>query len=104
VARVSRNMWLGAALVGSVVSVSVLAHHSPAQFDQPNVRLMYLATVFPLLAAITRIDGLPDFGGQSLVAVDLMALVWISPMLVYDLARSGRLHRAYVIWFALWCR
>ena len=43
-------------------------------------RLMYLATIFPLLAAITRIDGLPNFGGQSLIAVDLMALVWISPM------------------------
>jgi hypothetical protein len=61
---------------------------------------MYLATVFPLLAAITRIDGLPDFGG-SLIAVDLMALVWISPMLVYDLVRNGRLHRAYLIWLSL---
>ena len=94
VLEATRDLIVFATLVGWAL---VVRRKDPTT----HKRLMYLGTVFPLLAAITRIDGLPNFGGQSLIAVDLMALVWISPMLVYDLVRSGRLHRAYMIWLAL---
>lgn len=64
-------------------------------------RLMIIATVVPLGAAVDRIDWLPSTLPGNPISIDLYALLWLSPMIVWDLFRTGRLHRAYWIWLAV---
>ena len=66
-------------------------------------RLMILATLVPLPAAIDRIGFLfpavlPTTLPGSPLASDIYTLVWALPMFGWDLFRLGRVHRAYVIW------
>jgi hypothetical protein len=64
-------------------------------------RLMILATVVPLPAAIDRINWIPHSVPESPMSPDLYVLLWIAPMFIYDLIRHKRIQRAYVIWFAI---
>jgi len=61
-------------------------------------RLMILATVTPLPAAIDRLGWLPSSLPASPATIDLYLLLWIAPMFFWDLYRLGRIHRAYLIW------
>jgi hypothetical protein len=63
-------------------------------------RLMILAAVLPLPAAIDRMSWLPSTLPESPLSIDLYMLLWAAPMFLWDLYRSGRVHRAYVIWFS----
>lgn len=63
-------------------------------------RLMILATVIPLPAAIDRISWIPHSFPDAVYSADLYVLAWIAPMFVWDRYRLGRVHRAYVIWLA----
>jgi hypothetical protein len=65
--------------------------------SQAHKRLMVLATLMPLPAAIDRIEWLPSTLPASPDSSSLYMLLWLSPVLVYDLLRHGRLHRVYVI-------
>lgn len=58
-------------------------------------RMMILATAMPLPAGIDRITWLPHTMPASPWSVDLYTLLAISPMLVWDVVRNGRVHRAY---------
>ena len=60
-------------------------------------RLMVLATAMPLPAGIDRIPWLPQTMPGNPISVDLYTLAAISPMLVWDVIRNGRVHRAYWI-------
>jgi hypothetical protein len=64
-------------------------------------RMMILATVVPLPAAIDRIAWLPTTYPESYVSPFLYTTAWIAPMLVWDLVRHKRLHRAYKMWLAI---
>jgi len=70
---------------------------------QPGMhkRLLILATVLPLPAAIDRIGWLPTSYPDSVLSPYLYALLWIAPMFCWDLIRTGRVHRAYLVWGAL---
>ena len=61
-------------------------------------RLMILATVALLPAAIDRITFLPSTMPASSLSPDLYPVLWIMPLFVWDLYRLRRIHRAYVIW------
>ena len=63
-------------------------------------RMMILATAIPLPAGIDRIPWLPHTMPNSPWSVDLYTLLAISPLFVWDVARNGRVHRAYWIWIA----
>lgn len=63
-------------------------------------RLIILATVIPLPAAIDRISWLPHSFPEAAYSADLYVLAWIAPMFAWDLFRMGRVHRAYIIWLA----
>ena len=65
-------------------------------------RMIILATLVPLPASIDRITWLPHTMPVSPLSADLYTLLWLSPMFVWDLFRLGRVHRAYIVWFALW--
>jgi hypothetical protein len=60
-------------------------------------RMMILATAIPLPAGIDRIPWLPHTMPGSPWSVDLYTFAAISPMLIWDVARNGRVHRAYWI-------
>lgn len=60
-------------------------------------RMMILATAMPLPAGIDRIPWLPQTMPGNPISVDLYTLAAISPMLVWDVIRNGRVHRAYWI-------
>ena len=62
-------------------------------------RLMILAAVLPLPAAIDRMSWLPSTLPGSPASVDLYMFLWAAPMFCWDLFRSGRVHRAYLLWF-----
>jgi len=62
-------------------------------------RMMFLGTAMALPAGIDRIPWLAHTMPASPLSVDLYTLVAISPMLIWDLLRNRRMHRAY--WVAL---
>ena len=70
---------------------------------QPGMhkRLLILATVLPLPAAIDRIGWLPTSYPDSVLSPYLYAVLWIAPMFLWDAIRTGRVHRAYLVWGAL---
>lgn len=65
-------------------------------------RLIILATAIPLPAAIDRIGFLPTSYPESGLSPILYPVVWILPMLLWDIVRLGRVHRAYLAWFAIY--
>lgn len=68
---------------------------------QVHKRLMILATVYPLLAGIDRWFWLPKNLVDPATFFDLALLIWIAPMCIWDLVRSGRVHKAYLIWLGV---
>lgn len=65
-------------------------------------RMIFLATVVPLPAAIARLTWLPSSMPDSPLSLDLFTLAWIAPMFLWDLVRQRKVHRAYIVWFACW--
>jgi hypothetical protein len=65
-------------------------------------RLLFLATAMPLAAAIDRISWLPQSYPESPLSPLGWPVVWILPMFLWDLIRLRRIHRAYIIWGALY--
>lgn len=65
-------------------------------------RLMILATAVPLPAAIDRIAWLPQSYPESPLSPLSWPVLWIMPMFLWDLWRLRRIHRAYLIWGAIY--
>jgi hypothetical protein len=80
-----------------LIALALLARRSDPGLHK---RLMILATVLPLPAAIDRMQWLPTSYPGSPTTPELYTFLWITPMLAWDLFRSGRVHRAYWIWLA----
>ncbi|MEQ1509345.1 MAG: hypothetical protein ABL909_02955 [Sphingopyxis sp.] len=81
------------------VFLAVRARRTDSGFHK---RMIILATLVPLPAAINRIAWLPATMPESPLMLDILTLILISPMFFWDLFRLGRVHRAYIVWFALW--
>ncbi len=64
-------------------------------------RLMFLATLVPMPAAIDRMTFLPHSFPASPLSADLYPLALIAPMFLWDLFRLRRVHAAYIVWAAL---
>ena len=69
--------------------------------SETHKRLMFVATLPLLSAAIDRIDWLRTFLPGQPLFMDVTQLAWLSPLLIYDVWRRGRLHKAYVIGIAV---
>jgi hypothetical protein len=68
-------------------------------------RLMILATVIPLQAGSDRLVtllGLPSTTPASPLSIDLYSLALLLPMFLHDVFRYKRVHRAYLVWLALY--
>jgi hypothetical protein len=61
-------------------------------------RMMFLAVAIALPAAFDRIAWLPTSLPGSALTLELYPLLAIAPMFAWDLMRTGKVHRAYVIW------
>jgi hypothetical protein len=86
------------ALFGGLIAWALVVRKRDSETHK---RLLILATLIPLPAAIDRIAWLPHTLPESPVSIWLYQLLWIAPAIIYDLARRGRVHRAYVIGIAL---
>jgi hypothetical protein len=64
-------------------------------------RMIFLAITTVLAAAIDRLHWLPTTMPNSLLATDLYTLLVFAPMFIWDLIHNRGLHRAYLIWAAL---
>lgn len=78
-----------------------LALHARRKDAGFHKRMMLLATVLPLPAAIDRISWLPTTLPGAPLATDLYTLLAISPMFLWDVVRHRTVHRAYWVWLAL---
>ncbi|HMI19341.1 MAG TPA: hypothetical protein VK533_07340 [Sphingomonas sp.] len=61
-------------------------------------RMMILATATPLPAAIDRIQWLPTTLPVSPLSTDLYIVALLSPMIIWDVVRTGTINRAYLVW------
>jgi len=68
---------------------------------ETHKRMMILASLMPLPAAIDRMYWLPSTLPASADATHAYQLVLLVPALLYDIVRRGGLHRAYVIGLTL---
>jgi uncharacterized membrane protein YozB (DUF420 family) len=64
-------------------------------------RMMILATLAALPAAIDRMHWLPSTMPASPLATDLYTLLCIAPMFFWDVARNRSVHRAWLIWLGI---
>ena len=70
---------------------------------QLHKRLIILATVLPMTAAYARHQTvwLGDLGMYNELFWDVGCVVMMMPMFLWDLYRTGKIHRAYRIWFPI---
>lgn len=75
-----------------------------ARSSRPGMhkRMMFLATVVPMGAAIERMKWLPSAMPHSPWVTTVYILLAISPMFVWDLVRNRRVHEAYKLWLAVY--
>jgi hypothetical protein len=64
-------------------------------------RLMMLATIAPIGAAIIRIGWLPSAMPGNPIGMDLFPTLLLAPLFLWDVYRLRIVHRAYWIWLAL---
>jgi len=95
------NIALAQIRIGVLFPIMVgLALYFRKSDPDTHKRLMILATVLPMPAAVDRITWLPHTLPGSPLSPDLYILLLISPLFVYDLLRQKKVHRAYVYWAA----
>lgn len=99
-ARVS-NIALAQIRIGILFPIMVgLALYFRRSDPDTHKRLMILATVLPMPAAIDRITWLPHTLPESPLSPDLYILLLVLPLFTYDLLRQKKLPRAYGYWAA----
>lgn len=91
-------------LVAAVVFPLCVVLALRARLSDPGFhkRMIFLATVVPLPAAIARLTWLPSTMPASPLSLDLFTLVWIAPMFLWDVLGHRHIHRAYGVWLACW--
>ena len=77
----------------------VIALKARARNAGLHKRMVFLAPVVPLGAALFRMHWLPTTFPGSALSGDLFLLVTIAPLFIWDVVRNRRVHEAY--WIAL---
>jgi hypothetical protein len=80
------------------LAIALLARRTDAGLHK---RMMFLSVAPALPAAFDRMTFLPTTLPASPLSPDLYTIAAIAPMLLWDVFRTRTLHKAYVIWFAL---
>lgn len=79
----------------------VLALRARRRDSDLHKRLIILATIVPMPAALDRMPFLYHTLPESPLTADLWPLLCIAPMFLWDLYRRRSIHRAYWIWAAV---
>ena len=88
--------------VGSLFAILVtLAVRARKRDLTLHKRLMVLAPIVAMPAAVDRMKWLPATLPASPLSAQLYVLLLAAPMFAWDLYRLGYIHRAYVIWLGL---
>ncbi len=96
------NIMLLQVRVGVLFAILVaLALYFRKRDSATHKRLMVLATIVPLPAAIDRMTFLPHTLPDSPLTAEIYPLVVIAPLFLWDLYRRGAVQKAYWIWIAL---
>lgn len=96
------NIMLIQMRAGFVFAVLVAIALSVRLSDsETHKRLLFLATAAPLPAATDRMTWLPSSMPGAAWTNDLWPLVVLAPMILWDLYRLKRIHRAYWIWLGV---
>lgn len=61
-------------------------------------RMMFLSVAIALPAAFDRMQWLPTSLPGNALTIEIYPLLAVAPMFLWDLARTRKVHRAYVIW------
>lgn len=80
------------------LAIALLARRTDSGLHK---RMMILSIAPALPAAFDRMAWLPTTLPASPLAPDLYTIVAIAPMLLWDVFRTRTLHKAYIIWLAL---
>jgi len=97
------NIILAQSRAGLVFALCVFLAVRARRVDSGfHKRMIVLATLTPFTAAINRLTWLPSTMPGSPLSLDIFILILLSPMILWDLFRLGRVHRAYIVWLALW--
>lgn len=91
------QMRMGIMFVACVSGALLVRRTSPGI----HKRLMFLGTAVLLVPAFARITFLPNTLPDSPLGQDLYTLLWISPMLLWDLYRQRTFNVAYLVWLCL---
>jgi hypothetical protein len=83
------------ALFPIFLAIALAARKSNAGLHK---RMMFLAVVIALPAAFDRMAWLPTSLPGSALTLELYPLLAIAPMFVWDLVRTRKVHKAYLIW------
>ncbi len=88
--------------IGLVFAVVVTLAVRARKYDSAtHKRLMVLAPIVAMPAAVDRISWLPSTMPVSPWSPEIYILLLALPMFAWDLYRSGQIQRAYRIWLAL---
>lgn len=71
------------------------------QAPETHKRLMLFATLMLMPAAFNRVPWLPSTLPESALSNHLLLLLFLAPLLIYDIWRRGRIHHAYVVGIAV---
>ena len=77
--------------------IAVLARKNDSGLHK---RMMFLAIAPALPAAFDRITWIPHTLPDSPLSPDLYVLLALSPMVIWDLVHTRKVHKAYWIWLA----
>ncbi len=95
------NIMLVQIRIGIAFSLFVLIALMARKTDSGlHKRMMFLAIAPALPAAFDRITWLPHTLPESPLSPDLYILLALAPMFIWDLVRTRKVHKAYVIWLA----
>ncbi len=88
--------------VGILFSILMwIALRSRTRDSGLHKRLILLASALPIVAAFRRMEWLPNTLPHSALSLDIYSLLALSPMFIWDLTRNRGIHRAYLIFAAL---
>lgn len=96
-----RNIMLLQIQVGVLFAIYIgIALYLRKSDPGMHKRLIFLAVALPLPAAFDRIGWLPNTMPETPLGPILYILLAVAPMLIWDLLRTRKIHKAYSLWLA----
>ena len=100
--REFNNIILAQIRIGIAFPLFVLIAFLARKTDSGlHKRMMVLSVVPALPAGFDRITWLPHTLPESPLSMDIYILLAVAPLLIWDLAGTGKVHKAFLIWFGV---